>query len=884
MNFRPNLVRVLREYRLIAVPAAILAGLVLLLGVIEYGKSDDIGAYQEIIADPIPALGRELEKTAWSLGPKILAGTPTDEALKDIAESSRLSTELLKVLRVNAFEAEEHKDDIDKIRNMDRSLQRLREAMPSSGLFREEDMKTILSRVADFSRTTYELNTSIIQTHKHEVAEVMEKIQANSDVRSVLQFLILLGGAAFIVVLWDSMRHYKENAERAHAAERVNALFAAALESTRVGVLIRDMRAQRRPVVFINRAFTELTGYEYSDAGEGSSEFLFGYNTDQASIAAYRKAITLHENRTLNLMLYRKNGQPFWSEWHLSPVLSDDGSLTHYVSLFTDTTALRRVQDELLEAKQMAEHGSAVKTNFLAMMSHEIRTPINGILGVLKLVAERPLDDEQRHLLSIAMTSSQALHGIINDILDFAKIEAGKVDIFPEVFNIRALVDEVSGLGTSMIGGKPVIVETAVDDNLSEWLRGDEGRVRQLLLNLVSNAIKFTQAGTVSVRVSALMEQDVDGKAGVLVRFEVQDTGIGISVEDQSRLFKEFSQVDRSFTRRFGGSGLGLAICRRLVLMMNGEIGVESQSGKGSKFWFMLPLGVPEASAIPERYETLDSGVETGMPAELVASKKILLVEDNDVNRMVAGRYLQKIGFTYDEARNGIEAIEKTKAKNYDLILMDVSMPEMDGMLATCHIRALEGHNARVPIIALTAHAMAGDRELCLAAGMSDYLSKPVEYNALVRAMERWLHLRIPAQVSAKPSLVPDEGAPATSPFCDIEGRPDFDPSYLGRMKEELGADTVRQVVEVFLENVQVRVHDLRDAIPQKVIDTAHFLKSSAANCGLMKFSYVMAKIEKTFAEQTPDMRAALIAEAQLAFEAGTNKLRRYYTDNFKAG
>ncbi|HAX91781.1 MAG TPA: hypothetical protein DCY07_06195 [Rhodospirillaceae bacterium] len=696
------------------------------------------------------------------------------------------------------------------------------------------------------------LSLATEKTHQHEITHILQNLSREEKQSAFLIILVLIGSFALIVALLDAVYRYKSNAERARAAEKCNAIFAAALQSTRVGVLIRDMRKPDRPAVFVNSAFTRITGYVFDDVRSDSTEFLFGWNTDPLSIAAFRRAVSLQETATFELQLYRKNGTPFWSEWNLSPVLDEEGRLAYFVSLFTDNTAIRQTQDDLIQAKALAEQACAVKTSFLAMMSHEIRTPINGMLGVLKLLHETKLDDEQRHLLSIAKTSSSALHGIINDILDYVKMEAGKIEIFPEAFSLNELLTELTQFARSLLGEKSIEIVLQQPENIPDRLFGDVGRLRQILLNLLSNAIKFTDEGRIVLRVISMMPQEVSGQPGHLVRFEVQDTGIGINKDDQDKLFQEFSQIERSFTRRFGGTGLGLAICRRLVTMMHGEIGVESQLGKGSKFWFLLPL--QEGEAAPQ-----DFAATAARPADNVTLPRractVLLVEDNDTNRLVSGRYLEKAGVLVEEACNGVQAIEKVKHKNYDLILMDISMPEMDGMLATCHIRALGGHNAKVPIIALTAHVMAGDRELCLAAGMNDYLNKPLEQTVLIKTLERWLHIKLTntepvnnepvSSVAAQPDDKEIMIAASSPPqFGCEEDALVFDARILQRMKDDLGGAVVDQVTKTFLADSARRIDGFKNARNNEVRDTAHTMKSSSANCGLMRFSRLMADLE----------------------------------------
>lgn len=714
-----------------------------------------------------------------------------------------------------------------------------------------------------------DLSVHVRAAHREETNHLLDTIDEYERQRGLFAALVLLSGFLLILSLLSHIGRYRANAERAIEAERRNALFEAALYSTRVGVLIRDMQKEGTPVAFINDAFTQLTGYAPEDIKEQTSEFLFGWNTDPAGLVSFRRAVALHETVTLTLLLYRKDGSPFWSEWHLSPVLDERGVLTYFVSLFTDVTALRQTQDDLIQAKQIAQNASAVKTSFLAMMSHEIRTPINGILGVLKLVEETPLDAEQRHLIAIAKTSSNALHTIINDILDYAKMEAGKVEIFDDLFSMPELLEECLELFKGSVAEKGITLELDLDPELPLRFVSDAGRIRQILLNLLSNAIKFTDKGYIRLRVFSLMEQEVGDEPGRLVRFEVQDTGIGISPSDQEKLFQEFSQIERSFTRRFGGTGLGLAICRRLITLLGGEIGVESQPGKGSRFWFMVPLRVAEGTARDGRDARGDD------PALLKKGVyHILLVEDNDTNRLIARRYLEKAGFLVEEATNGVEAIEKAKIADFDLILMDVSMPEMDGMLATCHIRALGGHNVRVPVVALTAHVMAGDRELCLAAGMNDYLHKPLDYDQLLRTLGRWLRTPVaPSSFATPAAALPEPEKPPPSTAWRGSALPDFDPQVLQRMQQDLGGEAVDQITKVFLSDSAVRILAFDTEDCEKIQDAAHTLKSCSGNCGLSRFSKLMENLENAAAQADRGRMNELMPLIRGVYETARGKL-----------
>ena len=426
---------------------------------------------------------------------------------------------------------------------------------------------------------------------------------------------------------------------------------------------------------------------------------------------------------------------------------SADGSPARAVGTSVDVTDHREAEDlraagasaraasVTADARRIrAEAASAAKGEFLANMSHEIRTPLNGVVGMLQLLVGTPMDDRQRRYVATAESSAATLLTLVNDVLDFSKIEAGKLELDPVRFDLVNLAEQSLGIVAGRAGAKGLSISCSVDPAVDRHRLGPADRVRQVLVNLLGNAVKFTPAGSVTLAVTT-------GDGPDLIRFDVTDTGIGIPADRMDRLFQTFSQVDASTTRQYGGTGLGLAICKQLATLMGGTIGVRSTAGRGATFWFTarLPTAAPAAPVAPA----------VGSAAA-AAGARILVAEDNDVNQFVVGEMLRRLGHVPTLVGDGRAAVEALAGGGYDLVLLDCQMPVLDGFGAAAAIRSAEATTGRprVPVLALTANAIKGDRERCLLAGMDDYLTKPIDAKQLAAKLGQWLRPDAPRRAA----------------------------------------------------------------------------------------------------------------------------------------
>ena len=545
-------------------------------------------------------------------------------------------------------------------------------------------------------------------------------------------FLDVQGNTVGVQILfWDVTDSKRNEVELRKSEMRKRAIFEAAMDC----IIFTDEVGR---IVEFNRASEATFGYGRKEViGKELTEV---FVPDQSrrrhrdNLARYAEAGKMGSmlGRRLEISMIRKNGKEFMAEMTTQPIpLRED--TTGFAVFVRDITQRKLAEEAQRRATVAAEAANRSKGAFLANMSHEIRTPMNGIIGLTELVLDMELTSEQRDYLEMVLESSNSLLSLLNDILDFSKIEAGKMDLEATDFDLRRCVEETVKSLQFRTEQKGLTIRWDVASDAPGHLIGDPSRLRQVLVNLIGNAIKFTIKGGIRVGVRTESQTDHD----VVLRFQVADTGLGIPAEKCQKIFEEFEQADTSMKRRFGGTGLGLSICNRLVGLMHGKIGVKSQIKKGSVFFFTATLALPSESEQPD--ESADALASTeAQPSRPETPMHILLVEDSPINQRLAVGLLEKKGHDVVVANNGREAYEAFLSHSFDLVLMDVQMPEMDGFEATEAIRSAELEKSHVPIIAMTAHAMKGDRERCLQAGMDAYISKPIRAKTLYETIQMY--------------------------------------------------------------------------------------------------------------------------------------------------
>jgi PAS domain S-box-containing protein len=594
----------------------------------------------------------------------------------------------------------------------------------------------------------------------------------------------------------------------------------------------------------VNTALSEILGYTKDELMKLNIEKdIYKNSTDREALL--KELQEKKELKDYQVSLRKKDGSQVIVRLNDRLVSDTEGDHYYFEGNMQDITAQvtaeinkqkaeQALREEKLKSDMLAKEAlqsNLIKSQFLANMSHEIRTPMNGIIGYLTLI-EKEVYKSKEELKQFALNakkSADSLLDIINDILDVSKIESGKMKLVNYNFNLSDVIDESVSILSTKIKEKKLTISKEIEQNTILLLNGDSTRIRQIFVNLISNAVKFTEKGSIKIFVNSLKSDD----NSITLNCAVEDTGIGIPKNKIDALFKPFSQVDASNTRNYGGTGLGLAICKEFVTMMNGEIGVESEVNKGSRFFFSIKLS-PQSAApkdtsinkVSRVYDLKENKVENAAETADIKAKrgtfKILLAEDNFINQKVCLRMLNEAGFKTDAVVNGFEAVDAVKKNNYHLVLMDVQMPECDGFTATKMIRKLGSHYEKLPIFAITAHALMGDKEKCIEAGMNDYISKPIISDNLIMMMDKWLNLNT---TSATPQT--------NKSNYKMEDIFDFD--HLQKMS--IGSlEFQKDLVATFIEDIDKRFEIIESHFNagnlEKLVNEAHTIKGSSLSVG----------------------------------------------------
>lgn len=614
------------------------------------------------------------------------------------------------------------------------------------------------------------------------------------------------------------------------------------LQSIAEGICVIGLGGE---ITFTNRAAKRLLGFSAAEIlGQNYEEILFNRHEKEQIFCPIRFALTDGEISHVNTeTFFRADKSSLLVEYICVPLV-ENNEIIGAVLTFEDITERRDIEIALAEARDTALRNARIKAAFLANMSHEIRTPLHGIIGTANLLLETKLDVKQKKYVEMLETSADLLLDIINDILDFSKIEAGKFNLETVEFDLRRTVAEIADVFRVLAQKKKLRLSFELDEKIPLMILGDSNQLRQVLNNLFSNAVKFTQKG--EIRAKIIVQNEDNKKLRLL--FEVLDTGIGIDESCLEQIFHPFMQADASTTRRFGGTGLGLTICREIIEKMNGEIGVESKIGKGSRFWFTAEFFKKEKNVTNENIVTDEIAPEIRKTVKLknLKNANILIVEDNEINREVASAMLKNIGIEAKTAKNGIEALACCLEKKIDLVLMDCQMPEMDGFAAAKAIRQSKKIKEQPSIIALTASSNLEEREKSFAAGMDDFLTKPLEKTKLIETLNKYCftennlqNLDLPDKFSQH-SLANIIAPETLKNFLEIEsnGEENF----------------VFEMLALYCDNAAKGIAEIKDAFEagndSLICRKAHQLKGSSASVGALKLSEYFENLESNIRQK----------------------------------
>ena len=651
-----------------------------------------------------------------------------------------------------------------------------------------------------------------------------------------------LGGCIFLIFLsrlWQG-QELRRQTQRSQRLQSRSILLDTILNSMSEALIVVDAKGR---FTHYNAAAQRIIGTRIKEvASEASAEELGFYDATSGEIYS-RKQLPFHRSlrgeQIDELEIYVQNethAEGVYISVSSRPLNGIDGGIDGALVVFRDVSRRKMVEQEWQRAREAALDASLKKSDFLAAMSHEIRTPMNGVLGMTTLLADTALNAEQKEYVGTVKRSAESLLMLINDILDYSKIEAGKVTLDPQPFDLHLLVQDVVEMFKPAISEKNVGIRLLINDTTNWCFSADQGRLRQILVNLMGNAVKFTEKGSVILEVSK-----ADANEGLsTLKFEVKDTGPGLKEEERRALFQKYFQTKMGM--KFGGTGLGLSISKQLVDLMGGEIGVESVVGLGSNFWFTVTLPNVAQQQVPRLNEVKFAPVFSGY---------VLLVEDQVVNQKVAQMYLQKLGLKVDVANNGLVAFEKCMAQNYDLVLMDCQMPVLDGYEATRRIRKEEQKTGkRVPIVALTAESYQ-DEKIYREIGMDDFLAKPLELNRLMEALHKWIK-------SSGDSL-------DLSALDKLQNYVVNDQNLIVALVEEFALSTP--------ELIQTMQTSLQKSDLRGISEAAHALKSASATLGAKKLSELCAALE---ALEDIKSAQALVAEVEQQFDKSLKDLKDY--------